>query len=211
MPEAIENGEPWIQTIGGGAVDLVNPQPDAIDFRHIARVLSRVPRYAGHTESGVFSVAQHCEQGARAILRETGNYEHAKAFLLHDAHEAYIGDMSTPAMDALCVIAEEANTDRGAAIMRAALREQKARLDKAIYTAADMLWPLDEATRKCIREYDVRMCRTERDARMATPPKPWADLIEQAVPVKWADCQEWSAGTIEKLFVHALMDFGILT
>lgn len=220
MPELAEGDSPWQQTLGGGAIDLVHPKVEDVDFRHIAHVLARLPRYAGHTEKGVFSVAQHSEQGARAIMRETHNYDWAKAFLLHDAHEYLIGDPTTSVVDALCAIANQIygypaiNSDENISagnMVRLVLRNQKARLDRVIYIAANMQWPLDQATRDCIRLYDARMCRTERDARMATPPKPWADRIEQAKPIKFVDCEPWSAGTVEKLYLTALVEFGILT
>ncbi len=80
----------WIQTYTGRAVDLLNPQPDQICLEDIAHALSRICRYTGHTEKH-YSVAQHSVLTARYMPKGFEAYG-----LLHDAAEAYIGDVSKP-------------------------------------------------------------------------------------------------------------------
>lgn len=84
----------WIQTRGGDAFELLSPKPGMIHFEEIATILSRIPRFNGHT-GDVFSVAQHCTEGAKAILRSGVEDATALAFLLHDAHEAFLASIST--------------------------------------------------------------------------------------------------------------------
>lgn len=176
----------WVQTLTGG-FDLLEPRADQVDFNSLATALSRIPRFLGYTVGGSLSVAQHCVEGARAIERETRRRDAAAAFLLHDAHEAYIGDIVTPVQEAL----EAYSSDAG--VVRAALRVMKDRIDAAIYGAAGIEWPLDDETRDIVRTYDLRMCRTERDLFCVEPPQRWDEVIENAVPVDGISREIWSA------------------
>lgn len=204
-------GKTWIQTLGSGWLDLANPDPKHINFRTIAIVLARVPRFAGHTDKGPYSVAQHCVEGARAILRDGHGQDAAKAFLLHDAHEAYIGDMATPLVGAMSAIATRLGaSEYGAAVIRQTVRELKRELDSAIYLAAGVHFPLPAYIETVVSLYDLRMLRTERDARLAPPPAPWMDAVENAVPVEGCDLYPWSEDVSCASYKEMLRDFGIL-
>lgn len=189
--------EPWLQVLGGKAFSLTNPRAEDVDFETIATVLSRVPRFGGHTESGVLSVAQHCLEGASAILRDTGRRDAAAAFLIHDAHEAYMGDIATPVTQALDYYMAG---DWGCG---QAIKSMKARLDAAIFPAAGLPWPLPLDIVSIVHEYDLRMCRTERDGRLAPSPLPWCDAIESAEPVEGCDLYPWREGTVAMCFMRA--------
>lgn len=205
-PRHHPDGSPWIQTLGGGALDLVNPTPDQIDFRVMARVLARVPRFAGHTNRGVYSVAQHSEQGALAIFRDTGDRLAAAAFLLHDGHEYAIGDDATPKVLALAAHAVLDTGDLNAAdVVKRAHKRLKATLDAAIYTAAGMDWPLPPELAAIVKQYDAHMLLTERLARMARPPADWQDGAVE--PLEGVDCSVWPEGLAEVLFRAACEDF----
>lgn len=83
-------------THSGHRVEYFNVYQTTIDLSDIAIALSRIPRFLGHSEQP-YSVAEHCVLGTRAILTHVDADEDirvlaAKAFLLHDAHEAYVGD-----------------------------------------------------------------------------------------------------------------------
>lgn len=171
----------WIQTLAGG-FDLLEPRVEHVDFQSLSVALSRIPRFLGYTSGGVLSVAQHCVEGALAIECETGRRDAAAAFLLHDAHEAFIGDIPTPVQRALEVYYPE---------VRAAIRTLKDRIDAAIYGAAGIEWPLDDETRDIVRTFDLRMCRTERDLFCSTPSQRWEDAIENAVPVNGCSREMW--------------------
>jgi hypothetical protein len=172
--------------------DLGAPTPDMVDFDAMATVLARIPRFTGHTKSGVYSVAQHCVEGAYAILRDMGEPSMAAAFLLHDGHEYVIGDLATPIQHAIGFYAGIVSGDPDAEIIvRRAVKALKANLDEAIYTAAGIEWPLPAPVQAIVKEYDVRMMRTERDACLAEPPEPWIAECEQAVPVAGVDLGSW--------------------
>jgi hypothetical protein len=78
-----------------GWFDLESPTADMIDHRDIALGLSRQARYNGFT-NGYYSVAEHSILVASWLMRTKKNPELAILGLIHDAAEAYIGDMVTP-------------------------------------------------------------------------------------------------------------------
>ena len=80
----------WIQTYTGRKLDLANPNPDDLDLDDIAHALSLICRFTGHVRE-FYSVAQHC-----VIVSSLVPPELALSALLHDATEAYIGDVSRP-------------------------------------------------------------------------------------------------------------------
>ncbi len=86
----------------GSFVDLLDPDPATIHLRDIAWALSRIPRFTGHTLAE-WPVANHLlltEWIGRQRYPDTEPLMRLH-WLLHDAHEAYIGDVSTPLKNAL--------------------------------------------------------------------------------------------------------------
>jgi len=74
----------------GIIVDLLNPTPDMIDINDIASALSKICRFGGHPND-FYSVAQHS-----VIVASLGPSYLCKEALLHDAAEAYLGDVIKP-------------------------------------------------------------------------------------------------------------------
>jgi hypothetical protein len=82
-------------TYTGKLFDLLNPDPERIDLRDIAHALARIGRFTGHGDQ-IFSDAQHS-----VIVCDLAP-EHLKRWaLLHDAEEAYGGDVSSPMKHAM--------------------------------------------------------------------------------------------------------------
>lgn len=84
-------------TQSGKYVDVTNLNQDDIDIVDIAHSLSNLSRYNGHT-ARFYSVAEHCVRLARYAVNnfDRTNDFHlklAKALLLHDASECYVGDV----------------------------------------------------------------------------------------------------------------------
>lgn len=197
---------PWLQTLGSGAFDLVHPRADQLDRHTMACVLARIPRFGGHTDRGVYSVAQHLEQGAYAILRDTGRCDAAGAFVIHDTHEYAVGDVTRPEQDALVAIAIEESGDLGAGeIVRRAFKEQKRRIDAVIYPYFGLPWPLPADVHAIVKEYDARMCQTERLARLAPSPHHWPEY-EHLEPVAGVDLTPWPEGVARALWLAAVAD-----
>lgn len=80
-----------IVTYTGKVFDLLNPKPEMVCIEDIAHSLAHQCRYNGHCEF-FYSVAQHCVLMARN--RDLPGEPLQK--LLHDAAEAYIGDLISP-------------------------------------------------------------------------------------------------------------------
>lgn len=178
----------WKQSRSGLAIDLVNPDLSAIDFQvDVAIPLSLINRFDGHTmmiDGAGFSVAQHCCLGADAILHETaGDTDAALAFLLHDAHEVFSGDMTTPVVESLDRMAIDLLGRHANGIVRRAIKTMKARLDSEIYKRLGLTWPLSPYHHGIVADMDLRMLRRERDELMAPPPKPWVKAVETAAPI----------------------------
>jgi uncharacterized protein len=89
----------WMQTFTGRKVDVQEPDPSMVDIEDIAHALSLVCRFGGHCRD-FYSVAEHSllvEREARSrrpSIRLVPQFQ--LACLLHDAAEAYIGDIVTP-------------------------------------------------------------------------------------------------------------------
>ena len=79
-----------IRTYTGKVFDLKIMDPDSICIEDIAHALSYTARFGGHLEK-MLSVAQHS-----VYVTECVPEEYRLAALLHDASEAYMGDMPSP-------------------------------------------------------------------------------------------------------------------
>jgi len=111
-----------METYSGRMVDLSKPDPNQISIEDIAWHLSRIPRFGGATnKENVYTVAQHSVLVLNRVKQTTGTEDNAVLLtaLLHDAHEAYMGDIVSPMSNLL---------DLRMPIMRL-----KSRLQKAVY------------------------------------------------------------------------------
>lgn len=79
-----------MQTYSGKVVDLSRFSEDDINVEDIAHALSQIVRFTGHITQP-YAVAQHS-----VLVSGLCPSEHALWGLLHDASEAYLGDVSTP-------------------------------------------------------------------------------------------------------------------
>lgn len=86
----------YIQTYTRRAVRLVDPNPDSIAIEDIAHALARTCRFGGHSRT-FYSVAEHSIHVMRFVrsVHKLGTGAQ-KAALLHDAAEAYLGDVVKP-------------------------------------------------------------------------------------------------------------------
>ena len=85
-----------IYTYCGPLFDFKDPTTDMVRIEDIARGLSNSAHFGGQTEQ-YFSIAQHCLLVYELIPDEhKESYTFGMAALLHDASEAYTGDMVKP-------------------------------------------------------------------------------------------------------------------
>lgn len=88
-----DNMQTWIVTHSGKRIDFLNPDPDQICIEDIAHALAMLPRFNGHTDRP-YSIGQHswwC-----SIHVDSANPNVKLDALMHDASEAYTGDITSP-------------------------------------------------------------------------------------------------------------------
>ncbi len=81
----------WLPTYSGRLFWLLDPRADEIEPADIARGLARIARFNGASVGAPYSVAQHSYLASYLVPEWC-----ALPALLHDAHEAYIGDQTAP-------------------------------------------------------------------------------------------------------------------
>jgi uncharacterized protein len=86
---------PYLQTVSGRWVNPFEPDPDQLDIDDIARALGNLCRFGGHSRV-FYSVAQHSVIVSELVEQRGGDVEDVFAALMHDASEAYLGDMPHP-------------------------------------------------------------------------------------------------------------------
>lgn len=86
----LQDGEVTILTIEGEYFDFINPEKSRYSIEGIAHSLARLCRFTGHVPTHL-SVAQHC-----VVVSELCSPPHAFGALMHDAAEAFTGDLSGP-------------------------------------------------------------------------------------------------------------------
>ncbi len=162
-----ESSHPWKLTKSGIAYDFKSPE--LVNLRDIAWALSMQCRWAGHTYR-FYSVAQHCVHVSRRAYalgvgldsRKAGVYGYNLACggLLHDAEEAYTGDIPTPIKDMHPEIRDFCNEQRD--IVGRRFRVSAVWLNHGLVKAADRQMLATEAwrfmptpTRRFYSEKDV--------------------------------------------------------
>lgn len=145
--------EPWIITNSGKKFNLVNPIKDMVNIKDIAHALSNICRFGGHCNQH-YSVAQHCVIASMIVSEEN-----ALCALLHDATEAYIGDMVSPLKQIL-----------------PQFKEIEQNLWKVIADKYNLPYMLPEE----VKTADLKMLKAEkRDIMPLTDPWPFLEGIKE--------------------------------
>lgn len=87
-------GNPFIYTFTGKRFDFVDPRPEMFCIEDIAHALSNICRYTGHGR--FYSVAEHSILVSEYLQTKGYHWEMCRYGHMHDAVEAYVGDMSKP-------------------------------------------------------------------------------------------------------------------
>lgn len=91
----VDEPGPFIQTLSGRRVNPLDATPEDIDAGDIARALSNLCRFGGHSR-WFYSVAQHSVIVCDLLEERGATPDELMAALLHDAAEAYLGDLPHP-------------------------------------------------------------------------------------------------------------------
>ena len=160
--------------------DAAKPTPEMINWIDIAESLAKQCRFNGHCKE-FYSVAQHSVLVANAVPSPYHLYG-----LLHDAHEAFIGDITRPVKNL---------------IGRNYIKDIEQKIDHAIYKAAGVEAPSD-AIHALIKEADNRVLATEK-RDLVTRPTPdgrwrseYLPLDEQIRPLPWRVAKEMFANEL---------------
>lgn len=89
------NAPDTMRTATGRIVAARRLHPDDINVRDIATALGNICRYGGHVNR-FMSVAEHSVRVAAIVERAGVSTDQIIAALFHDAHEAYLGDITKP-------------------------------------------------------------------------------------------------------------------
>lgn len=148
---------PWMQTWLGGRFYPLDPRPEDIDPRDIARGLAFQNRYHGQT-SYPLTIAQHSCVAADHAEDKLEDVELARVMLLHDATEAYLGDMNRPLKSIM-----------------PQYRELEANLWRAIAARFSLPREMPEA----VKRIDDEMLAIEK-ANLAPNAEPWPGIEQVA-------------------------------
>lgn len=183
----------WMLTATGTAFDLQFIRHDTIDLLDIAHHLAQINRYTG-AASRPYSVAEHSLLACEILERERGVRDPLvlQACLMHDAHEAYIGDISSPLKQMLRLVVGDA------------LKAFEARVQRHVLHRFDLMIPYINAERD-IHWADMTALVTERkqllpergplwQAESTHEAVDWADLASQAR----FDWQDWRRAFVDR-------------
>ena len=180
----------WTQTHTGCAVDLLNPRADTIRAHDLAVAQSRIVRFNGHTLPDLqpYVVAHHAHL-VESLMPEGTPPVVRLAALLHDAHEAYVGDLITPLVQAMAALSPS---------VPVLVDQIKFRLQDAIETAVGM--PLDVRLdhHDAIHFADMLALAAEKRDLMGPEPQPWVDQPDPSGVPRIDPLGHWSASYVWK-------------
>ena len=166
----------WATTRSGLKWDFLNPDPENVRLTDISEGLALLYRFNGAV--GRYSVGEHSchvfDAACRHPLLRT--LPHARFYaLMHDAHEAFIGDLITPALHALERIAVIYGDHPGHVLE--AMTKLKWLSDRAIFQTFGIdMAQIGIVAASMIKELDTAAMMTERDALMPDQPEDWGEL-----------------------------------
>jgi uncharacterized protein len=134
---------PTILTHSGKYFDFTSPESHKFDIEDIAQALSNICRFNGQCDF-FYSVAQHSVGVSHLVPPE-----HALGGLLHDAAEAYLGDVTAP--------------------LKARMPDYR-KLETRVERAVLAQFGLPETLPPCVKKADLMMLKLERQVLFSRDP-----------------------------------------
>jgi hypothetical protein len=165
----------WMQTFTGRQFYPLAPRPEDIEPADIGHALAMICRYGGHT-TRFYSVAEHC-----VLMSHRVPTEDALWALLHDAAEAYVGDMVRP--------------------LKHHMPAYRAVEERVLDAIAERFGYVYNGLSANVKEADNRILLDERAALLAPAPAPWG--VEDMKPLGVA-IEGWSPAHAEARYLARL-------
>ena len=177
-----------IKVAGGNYVDLANPTPEMIDLPTIAAALSKICRFGGHVPR-YYSVAEHCVLAAAHAFSDGYIGNVLEAILLHDAAEAYVGDVVKPLK---------------------VLLPEYADIEQRMENAVAARFGIDfDGCSDVIKRYDRIMLKAEKIAMWPDDSEHWEGW--QDIETRRTRIRFWKPRKAEKHFLVAAERMGLTT
>lgn len=170
----------------GHLVPLVGASPNHICIRSIASHIAKICRFAGATTT-FYSVAQHSMLVSDLLVAYGPTIQ--LYGLMHDAHEAYIGDIPQPVKNLM------ADT-WGLGAPFQPFEDLTRSIDDAIHRRVGLPFPIPAQIRDLIRSADLRALSTEKRDLIAEPGSSmsWGELPQPArgtiKPMPWMRAEQ---------------------
>lgn len=170
------------QTVSGRTVDLLDPRPEHIHWPDLGEMLAKQQRFAGATRGVHYGVAQH---SLLVVDLLPASFREARPYaLLHDAHEAVLGDWTTPVKQALAELGGGRALDR-----------LESRMARACHQAAGLYFPPPPLIEAAVREADLAALATEKRDLLASCAIPWGEDLPAPArtrirPLAWPDAMD---------------------
>lgn len=177
MNDATNRTGNWMTTFTGKQFLLLDPRSEDIDIEDIAHGLSRISRYNGATNGRCgYTVAQHSVYASWIVGRP-----YRLPALLHDASEAYAGDVITPLKKLLGKTYEDIEKD----------------IMCAVADKFDFLWLADDVQEE-VKWADKVLLATE--VRDLIPSNAlWSKITEKPMPFI---IRPWTQAKAKRLFLE---------
>jgi len=172
----------WMQTYGSpGYFYPLDPRPEEVSIEHIAHALSLLCRYNGACNK-FYSVAEHCWHVSHHVIQRFELFG-----LLHDAAEAYIGDMIRPIKKDLPIF-----------------RNIEWKIEKAIWEHFGLIHWVNASVQNIkmqneIKRVDNAILVDEHNQNMQPSPLPWNSI--ENVPSLGVKIRCWKPKKAEKMFL----------
>lgn len=162
----------WMQTFPRGRkLDLLRPRVEDVHVDDVVHHIARLCRFTGGVRPAIYSVAEHCVRVSHAVEAHYVALDPEKyptplvraecmAALVHDAAEAYTGDVSTPLKRAMRELS---------ATGVSAFDDISGRVERVVAEYFGAMYPWSPV----VEHFDQVLCATEKRDLLAPEPEPW--------------------------------------